>query len=50
MVEAHTGRTLMKHLNSSTWVTVHTLHLFFVFDASVSPITAALSKNLNGET
>lgn len=47
MVEAQTGRIRMKHLNSSTWVTVQSLHLFFVLDSSASVITAALSKNLN---
>lgn len=47
MVDAHTGRTLMKHLNSSTCVTVHSLHWFLVFNASGSVITAALSKKLH---
>lgn len=44
MVDAHTGSTLMKDLNSSTCVTVHTFHLLLTL--SVSVITAALSKNL----
>lgn len=29
MVDAQTGRTLTKNLNSSTWVTVQSLHRFF---------------------
>lgn len=46
MVVAHTGKTLMKHLNSSTCVTVHSFHLFGVIeDWWSSPETAALSKN-----
>ena len=44
MVDAHTGRTLMKDLNSSTCVTVHVFHWLLVSSGSV--ITAALSKNL----
>ena len=45
IVDAHIGRTLMKHLYSSTWVTVQSLHRLFVLD-SRSVTTAALSKNL----
>lgn len=45
IVDAHIGRTLMKHLNSSTWVTVQSLHRLFVLDSG-SVTTAALSKNL----
>lgn len=45
MVDAHIGRTRIKDLNSSTCVTVHSLHLLFVL-LSVSVTTAALSKNL----
>lgn len=49
IVEAQMGNTLMKHLNSSTCVTVHSLHLFVVLNASGSAITAALSKNLQAK-
>ena len=45
ILDAHIGRTLMKHLNSSTWVTVQSLHRLFVL-GSGSVTTAALSKNL----
>lgn len=45
MVDAHTGRILIKHLNSSTCVTVHSFQrLFWLPSGSVT--TAALSKNL----
>lgn len=48
MVVAQMGRTLMKDLSSSTWVTVHSLQRLFAFAASVLfVITAALSKNLH---
>lgn len=46
MVDAHTGRTLMKDLNSSTWVTVNSLQRLRPL-ASGSVTTAALSKNLH---
>jgi hypothetical protein len=49
MVDAHTGRTLMKDLNSSTWVTVHSLQRLLPL-ASGSVMTAALSKNLQNYT
>lgn len=45
IVDAHTGRTLMKHFNSSTCVTVQSLQRFLLL-ASRSVTTAALSKNL----
>ena len=46
MVVAQMGRTRMKHLNSSTWVTVQSLHLLGVVRSWWSAIIAALSKNL----
>lgn len=46
MVDAHTGRTLMKDLNSSTWVTVHSLHRLRPLPSG-SVTTAALSKSLH---
>ena len=49
MVEAHTGSTRRKDLNSSTWVTVHSLQRLVVWWSSRSAITAALSKNLHLE-
>ena len=49
MVEAHTGSTRRKDLNSSTWVTVHSLQRLVVWWSSGSAITAALSKNLHLE-
>lgn len=48
MVDAHMGMILMKDLNSSTWVIVHSFHRFLVL-LSVSVITAALSRNLHVE-
>lgn len=45
IVDAHTGRILMKDLNSSTWVTVQSFQRFLVL-TSGSITTAALSKNL----
>ena len=45
IVDAHIGRTLMKHLNSSTCVTVQRFQRFFG-SASGSLTTAALSRNL----
>lgn len=45
MVDAQTGRILMKDLNSSTWVMVHNLHLLLELLPLVLT-TAALSKNL----
>ena len=32
MVVAQIGKTLLKHLNSSTCVTMHKFHLFLVID------------------
>lgn len=49
MVDAHMGRTLMKHLNSSTWVTVHSIQRLFGLPSG-SVTTAALSKNLHKRT
>ena len=46
IVDAQIGRTLMKDLNSSTWVTVQSLQRLFVL-ASEFVTTAALSKNLH---
>jgi len=45
IVDAHTGRILIKDLNSSTCVTVQSLQRFLV-SASGSVTTAALSKKL----
>ena len=45
MVDAHTGWTRMKHFNSSTCVTVHSLHRLLAL-LSASVLTAALSRNL----
>lgn len=45
MVDAQTGRILIKDLNSSTWVTVHNIHLLLVLLLLLNA-TAALSKNL----
>ncbi|XWS14518.1 hypothetical protein CRYUN_Cryun35bG0016700 [Craigia yunnanensis] len=45
IVDAHTGRILMKDLNSCTWVTVQSVQRFLVL-ASGSITTAALSKNI----
>jgi hypothetical protein len=45
IVDAQIGRTLMKDLNSSTWVTVQSLQQFVL--ASEFVTTAALSKNLH---
>lgn len=45
IVDAHIGRILIRDLNSSTCVTVHSFHRFPVL-ASGSVTTAALSKNL----
>lgn len=49
IVDAQTGRTLMKDLNSSTWVTVQSLQRFFAL-ASGSVTSAALSKNLRKDS
>ena len=45
-MDAHTGRILIKDLNSSTCVTVQSLQRFAV-SASESVTTAALSKKLH---